>query len=266
MTGESNIPALIMTGGADIPVYHLCHSSPGRQECMPHQLEKRPPHHEEKSVNRLNPAPVPVEFDFYIGRLFVRCQSLPGRVTLSILSQIRLIYSCHFSKPSFNRPVYQAIRRCHARKIVELGIGAGQRAMRMIEVAKLASPQQDIHYVGVDRFEDRLGIGWAGLTLKAAHQLLRSEGVRVQLVPGTPSDALVRIANSLGKIDLLIVPAEFDSESFARAWFFVPRMLHDGHLVFVERSAWRRPKTAENQATGDEIDRLASAGVVAATA
>jgi hypothetical protein len=211
-------------------------------------------------MNRLNPAPLPVEFDFYSGRVFVRCQPLPGRVTLSILSHIRLIYSCHFSKPPHNRPVYQAIRRCRARKIVELGIGAGQRAMRMIEIAKLVSPQQDIHYVGVDPFEARAESDGPGLTLKAAHQLLRSERVRVQLVPGNPSDVLVRIANSLGKIDLLIVPAELDSESFARAWFFVPRILHENSVVLVERLLGDGQRLLEIKPR-HEIDSLASVGV-----
>ena len=89
--------------------------------------------------------------------------------------------------------------------------------------------------MGVDRFEDRSESDGPGLTLKEAHQLLRSDGVRVQLVPGNPSDAWMRIANSLGKIDLLIVPAEFDAAPQARAWFFVPRMLHENSVVYVER-------------------------------
>jgi len=143
------------------------------------------------------------------------------------------------------------------RKIAELGIGAGQRAVRMIETARRASPHEAIHYVGVDRFEGRSAADGPGLTLKAAYQLLRTDGVRVQLVPGDPAEALMRVANSLGKVDLLIVPAEMDSPSFARTWFFVPRMLHEQSLVFVER-------TAEDGAAlltlkpRDEIDGLAS--------
>ena len=211
-------------------------------------------------MNRLNLPPVPAEFDLYIGCLFVRCQPLPGRVTLSILSHIRLIYSCHFSKPPFNRAVYQAIRRCHARKIVEIGIGEGQRTMRMIEVARLASPQQCVHYVGIDQFEGRSKSDGPGLTLKAAHQLLQGTGALIQLVPGTPSAAIPRIANSLGKVDLLIVPAEFDSESFARAWFFVPRMLHEHSLVFVERLLGNGQRLLEIKPR-HAIDSLASAGV-----
>ena len=44
----------------------------------------------------------------------------------------------------------------------------------------------------------------------------------------------MRMANSLGKIDLLIVPAEFDSAAHARLWYFVPRMLHERSLVFID--------------------------------
>jgi hypothetical protein len=130
----------------------------------------------------------------------------------------------------------------------------------MIEVAKLAAPEQVIQYVGLDRFEDRSQSDGTGLTLKAAHQLLRREGVRVQLVPGNPSDSLERIANSLGKIDLLIAPAELDSPSSARTWFFVPRMLHEGSLVFVERLADDGQRLLEIRPRS-QIEALASAGV-----
>ena len=156
---------------------------------------------------------------------------------MSILRHIRLAYSCYLSKLQSDRPVYRAIRRWRARKIVELGIANGQRALRMIEVAKLSSPGQEVHYVGFDPFEGRSEADRPGLTLKAAHQLLRRDGVRVQLIPGEPADSLIQVANSLGKVDLLILPAALDSACFARMWFFAPRMLHERSLVFVERKS-----------------------------
>lgn len=130
----------------------------------------------------------------------------------------------------------------------------------MIEIAKLVSPQAEIHYVGVDLFEARSESDGPGLTLKAAHQHLRSDGVKVQLMPGNPSDVLARIANSLGKVDLLIVPAEADSEGLAKIWFFVPRMLHDDSLVFVEQSLGNGQKRLEIKSR-EEIDDLATASV-----
>jgi hypothetical protein len=181
-------------------------------------------------------------------------------VTLQIFSQLRSLYLRYFSKPTPDRPIYQAIRRHRAQKIVELGVGDGRRAMRMIDVARCASPPSDVHYVGMDLFEGRTESSGPGMSLKAAYQLLRGTGVRVQLVPGNPSDGLVRLANSLGKVDLLILPAELDSPEFARLWFFVPRMLHDDSVVLIDgpsddgrRSLVTKPR--------HEIDRLATAGV-----
>jgi hypothetical protein len=81
----------------------------------------------------------------------------------------------------------------------------------------------------------------------------------VQLLPGNPPDSLVRVANSLGKVDLLIVPAELDSPSLARVWFFVPRMLHPRSLVFVQR-ALDDGQTALRIMPRAEIDALAAAG------
>jgi hypothetical protein len=179
---------------------------------------------------------------------------------LSILSKIRLIHSCYLSKPHSSRPVYQAIRRCRVRKIVELGVASGQRAERMIHVAKLASPGEEIHYVGVDPFEGRSEADGPGLTLKAAYRLLRSEGVRVQLVPGNPADALTHVVNSLGKVDLLIVPTELDSPLFSRAWFFVPRMLHERSLVFIDPLVENGQMLAETKPRY-EIEVLASMGI-----
>ncbi len=179
---------------------------------------------------------------------------------MSIISQLRSLYLCYFSKPFADRLVYRAIRRHDARKIVELGIGDGNRAIRMIDIARRTSKPSDVHYVGIDLFEGRPVSSGPGISLKAAHQLLRGTGARVQLVPGNPFDSLVRSANSLGKIDLLIVPAELDSPSFARVWFFVPRMLHERSLVFVER-VLDDGQTALTIKPRHEIDRFAAIGL-----
>lgn len=180
---------------------------------------------------------------------------------MSIISRLRLLYLCHFSKPFANRLIYRAIRLHKPRKIVELGIADGSRAIRLIEVAWRASTQSDVHYVGMDSFEGRPAAdGHGGLSLKAAHQLLRVTGARVQLVPGNPSDSLIRLANSLGKVDLLIVPVELDSPSFARFWSFLPRMLHEGSLVFVEEVR-DNAEAVLLLKPRHEIDHLAAAGV-----
>jgi hypothetical protein len=154
---------------------------------------------------------------------------------LTTLSLVQSLYCRYLSKPAFNRPVYRAIHKHHLRTIVELGVGTGQRAVRMIQTARLASPASELRYVGLDRFEDRTESDGSGLSLKAAHQLLRGVPAHIQLIPGPPAEMLIRMANSLGKVDLLLIPAAFDEPEFARFWRFVPRMLHEGSVVFVER-------------------------------
>ncbi len=179
---------------------------------------------------------------------------------MPIFRQLRLLYLCYFSKPTANRPLYRAIYRHHAQKIVEMSVGDGYRARRMIEVAQWrASAPTDIHYVGLDLFEERSESSFPGGSLKEVHQLLRGTGARVQLVPGNPPDVLIRLANSLGKVDVLIVPAELDSPSFARLWFFVPRILHEQSRVFVQ-SIRSKAETVLATKPRAEIDRLAAAG------
>ena len=180
---------------------------------------------------------------------------------MSIFRRLRLLHLCYLSRPSADRRLYRAIRRHRPRKIVELGVGDARRALRMIEIAQQSCLPQDIHYVGMDLFEGRDGSGGRSISLKAAHQLLRATGVRVQLVPGNPPDALIRLANSLGKVDLLIVPAELQSAEHARTWFFVPRFLHERSLVFVEgvRSDGRKTLQVKPRA---EIDQIATAATI----
>lgn len=180
---------------------------------------------------------------------------------MSIINNLRLFYLSYLSKPAADRPLYRAIRRYGARKIVELGVADCRRALRLIEIAKQASPDEEIHYVGMDRFEGRSESEGQGIALKAAHQLLRATGERIQLVPGKPSESLIRLANSLGKVDLLILPADLETPAMARAWFFVPRMLHDGTLVFLEHVSDDGVRTLQRK-TREEIDQLASPRVI----
>jgi hypothetical protein len=153
---------------------------------------------------------------------------------LSSPSRLRLFYLLYLSKPASDRVIYREIRRHKARKIVELGIGAAQRSRRMIEMAAQFQPARDIHYTGIDLFEDRQGCEVPGISLKAAHQLLKPTGARIQLAPGAPHDGLARIANSLGKVDLIVLSPWPDAKCLASAWFYIPRLLHDQTVVLLE--------------------------------
>lgn len=133
------------------------------------------------------------------------------------LSRLRLFYLLHLSKPASDRLVYREIRRMKARKVVELGLGTGQRAVQIIEVLKDFHNVRDIRYTGVDLFEARTAADGPGISLREAYCLLKATGARIQLVPGSVGEALSRIANGISQIDVLVISARIPPEQLTQA-------------------------------------------------
>jgi hypothetical protein len=147
-----------------------------------------------------------------------------------------LLYSC-LSRPSHERTLYRAIRRLKANRVVELGIEQAVRSARMIKVALRYCGDAPVHYTGIDMFEGRTG-GEAGLTLKEAHRRLTTLGAQIRLVPGDTCSALSRCANSLRETDLLVISHSHAVESLTSAATYIPRLLCERSLVFVEQPPW----------------------------
>ena len=149
-------------------------------------------------------------------------------------NHLRVLYLTHLSKPASDRALYRAIRGRAIARILHVGIGLGERALRMIEMARLHVPDEGIEYTGVDRFEDRDESDGPGLSLKAAHRMLKQTGARIHLLPGDPFAAVARAANSLARTDLVVISSRGKADWLERAWFYFPRMLHDRSLVYLE--------------------------------
>jgi hypothetical protein len=154
---------------------------------------------------------------------------------LSILSRIQFLHLFYFSKPDADRPLYRTVYRQRFRKIVEVGISDAQRAMRLIQVAGRNFPLSQVRYVGLDWFESRPSGAEGGMTLKAAHRLLRRSGARIQLLPGDPLESLARNANDLGQVDVLLFSAGMEPAERPWLWYYLPRILHPRSQVYVER-------------------------------
>jgi len=154
---------------------------------------------------------------------------------LAIPGRLRAFYLSYLSTPPSDHLIYRAICRHQVRKILELGIGTGQRSVRMIELAGLLHPPPQVELSGMDLFESRSAADGPGMSLKAAHRLLGRTGARIQLIPGDPYTGLARSANRLHPFDLVVISARLDPQSLARAWFYVPQLLHDRTQVFQER-------------------------------
>ena len=175
------------------------------------------------------------------------------------LSRLRLFYLLHLSKPASDRLVYREIRRLKARKVVELGLGTGQRAVQIIEVLKEFHEVRDIHYTGVDLFEARTAADGPGISLREAHCLLKATGARIQLVPGTVGEALSRIANGVSQVDVLVISGHIPPEQLAQAWFYLPRMIHARTQVFQETLS-AGGGTAMRLLEAQEVEQLTAQG------
>jgi hypothetical protein len=170
-------------------------------------------------------------------------------------SRFRYLYLAYLSGPRCERQLYRLIRRQRIRQIVEIGIGQACRAVRMIEVAHLVPPGGPMRYIGIDAFE--LRSDGSSLTLKAAYRTLKATGARVQVVPGDPLTALARVANSLTNTGLVLISADQDQESLAKAWFYVPRMLASKGVVLVEEKDQQGEKRLR-RVSDEEIHKLAN--------
>ena len=77
-------------------------------------------------------------------------------------------------------------------------------------------------------------------------------------MPGELPEALARIANRLGPIDLLVVSGRSIPQQLAQAWFYVPRLLHARTQVFLE-TLLPGGKTAVQPVAHGEIETWAAA-------
>lgn len=140
-------------------------------------------------------------------------------------------------------------------------MGTGERALRMIEAAQGHAPASEIHYTGVDLFETRPHSDGTDLSLKAAHRMLQGTGARVRLVPGDPFAALARTANSLGRVDLVVISRQLDPALMAAAWFYLPRILHPDSVILGEEACPSGELVLEEVGLST-VQELASAGSV----
>ncbi len=175
---------------------------------------------------------------------------------MASLSRLRLFYLLHLSKPASDRLVFREIRRLKAHKIVEVGLGSAERTLRMLELAGEFHAPPDIHYTGIDLFEDREPSNGPGLSLRDAHRMLKTTGARVRLVPGTPYEGLSREANAMGKVDLIVLSPGLEAAQLAPAWFYIPRLLDKHTAVLLESLAADR-SVSMRSVDRAEIDLLA---------
>ncbi len=154
---------------------------------------------------------------------------------MSLWSKVKRAWLVHVAKPVGETFIYRAACDRPVRRVMEIGVGTGERTLKLIKLLSEMTPAAELAYFGVDLFEGRELDGQApGQSLKEIHRLLKTTGCRVQLIPGDPYAALARTANTIQQLDLVVINQEQQGESLERAWFYLPRMLAATARIIVE--------------------------------
>ena len=205
--------------------------------------------------------PVPLDLAVRRGRInpqtALQGSISPGRATVSIAGYLKYTYLAYFSKPTADRALYREVRRRRASKTLLIGLATPARALRLMQVAANTAEGREIHFAAIDLFEARPAER-PGMGLKDAFRQLKVSGQKVQLIPGDPQSALVRSANALGQMDLVLISSEHDETSIGGGWFYVPRMLHANSRVYQE-SLDERGQPRWRLLLPPEIERMATA-------
>lgn len=171
---------------------------------------------------------------------------------------LKRLYLRYFAKPAHDRVLLRLVHRQRISRIAQLGIGDLTRTLRLLAAAQADNGGLSLDLVGIDKFEMRSEVDGPGLSLKEAHRVLASHGIKARLLPGEPLTVLAASANSLGGNDLLLISADQDRESLARAWFYVPRMLSATGVVFIEEPHDGAGEFCWRQVSQEELTRLAA--------
>jgi hypothetical protein len=146
---------------------------------------------------------------------------------------LHYLWLAYLSKPKGDRALFRLIKKHPIQSLVELGVGDASRAERIIDFARQFVPNGEFSYTGIDLFEGRPA-PQHGISLKEAHGRLKRLDAKVKLIPGDPFSALARSANGLTGTDMVLISRDTDEESLERAWFYLPRMLHEKSLILTE--------------------------------
>lgn len=156
------------------------------------------------------------------------------------------------------RKLVRDLRPLAPRQILMIGLGDGQEALEVIEVAKQAHPQEPIGFTGLDLFE-AANCSDMQLSLRDAYRVLRGTGAEVRLIPGAPQLSLPAYANHVQGLDVAIITWPVD-QSEETLWKYLPRMLAANATVFFRLESAAGNTVTEPEVAGDEQWRRYAAG------
>jgi hypothetical protein len=126
------------------------------------------------------------------------------------------------------------VQPLQAATVLEISVGDGSRAIAILQTL---GDSQQVRYVAIDQFE----MSGGEVTLKAFHKTMRSEGIRPHVFPEPINRGLLRVANTIGPVDLVIIAAGADQWQTPETLSLLARVTHGETVVlFQDEESWER--------------------------
>ncbi len=146
------------------------------------------------------------------------------------------------------------------RRILEIGIWTGDRALTMLRVAKWRSSATDIHYYGCDLFEQMTSAKFSDekskwpLPQDEVMARLKPTQAHIHILAGDTMNTLPKLVREEAPMDFIFIDGGHSLETIASDWLWVSRLMHKGTVVVFD-DYWIGRTDAGCKVTVDNIDR-----------
>lgn len=165
------------------------------------------------------------------------------------MNWLQRFFLTKLSSPASDRPLWKHLLSSPVSSILQLGMGNGQQAVKVLQLAALHPHDGPIRFAGVDLFESANQPS-QHLKLKEAHRLCAEAGVKAHLIPGDFRMALPRVAVTILPSDLVIINQAYEvgCEGYEVLNAWLPRLIHPSSRVFAKNGKSGMMATVDVQA------------------
>jgi hypothetical protein len=155
-----------------------------------------------------------------------------------------------FGGGSPHAAILKKLRGVSAESVLEISVGDGSRAVEVLALLRSSAGKSadagadsiKLRYAAIDQFE----MGGGTNTLMQFHQTIRGGGIRPQVFPEPVDRGLMRVAHTLGSIDLILISADAGDWDTPETKSLLARVVHDQSQIFFERNdAWHALELSE---------------------
>jgi hypothetical protein len=130
------------------------------------------------------------------------------------------------------------VKSVPASTVLEISVDDGSRAIAVMQT--MAKTQHAVRYFAIDQFEMADG----GITLKQFHQTLRAENIRPKLFPGSMDRGLLRVAHTIGAVDLVLIAVPRQVWQSEQVLHLLSRVSHAGTVIlYRDGETWNRSQS-----------------------